>query len=155
MAVASAGLVAPLGLAPTVLSGQANQYHAQDELGQYSYGYSGGPSSKVETKTADGVVRGAYSYIDGNGLIQSVNYVADPINGFRTAATNLPVGPAPAPAQLVAARSIVPAGAIVGAPGIAYSNHLLAAPALVGAPIYHAAAAPLHNGAGEIFLNFY
>uniref|UniRef100_A0A1B0CQL7 Putative cuticle protein 6-like zootermopsis nevadensis n=1 Tax=Lutzomyia longipalpis TaxID=7200 RepID=A0A1B0CQL7_LUTLO len=64
-----------------------------DELGQYSYGYSGGPSAKTETKTFDGITRGAYSYIDANGLLQSVEYTADPIHGFRAAATNLPVAP--------------------------------------------------------------
>jgi len=77
--------------APAVTS---SQYHAQDELGQYSYGYAGGPSAKSEVKTADGITRGAYSYVDANGLVQQVNYVADPINGFRVAATNLPVAPA-------------------------------------------------------------
>lgn len=40
---------------------------AQDELGQYSYGYAGGPSAKSEIKTADGITRGGYSYIDANG----------------------------------------------------------------------------------------
>ena len=37
---------------------------------------------------------GSYQYIDANGLLQTVNYVADPVNGFRVAGTNLPVGPA-------------------------------------------------------------
>ena len=71
----------------------SHQYHIQDDLGQYSYGYSGGPSAKVETKTLDGVTRGKYSYVDGNGIIQSASYVADDVNGFRVAATNIPVGP--------------------------------------------------------------
>jgi len=68
------------------------QYHAQDALGQYSYGYSGGPSAKTEVKTLDGVTRGSYSYIDSNAQVQTVNYVADAL-GFRVAATNLPVAP--------------------------------------------------------------
>jgi len=71
----------------------SHQYHIQDDLGQYSYGYSGGPSAKVETKTLDGVTRGKYSYVDGNGIIQSASYVADDVNGFSVAATNIPVGP--------------------------------------------------------------
>jgi hypothetical protein len=66
------------------------QYHAQDGLGQYAYGYSGGQSAKAESKTADGITRGSYSYIDSNGIIQGVNYVSDPVHGFRVAATNLP-----------------------------------------------------------------
>jgi hypothetical protein len=78
---------------PAVASTTSYQYHVQDDLGQYSYGYSGGPSAKVETKTLDGVTRGRYSYVDGNGIVQSASYVADDINGFRVAATNIPVGP--------------------------------------------------------------
>jgi len=81
---------------PVVATATSSQYHTQDELGQYSYGYSGGPSSKQETKTADGITRGSYSYIDANGLVQQVSYVSDPVNGFRAAGTNFPVGPAAA-----------------------------------------------------------
>lgn len=82
-----------------------SQYHSQDNLGQYSYGYSGGLSSKTETKTLDGITRGSYSYIDADGQLQSVEYTADAINGFRAAATNLPKAPidtniAPAPIAL-------------------------------------------------------
>ena len=41
-------------------------------------------------KSADGVTRGSYSYVDANGLLQTVNYISDAM-GFRVAATNLPV----------------------------------------------------------------
>lgn len=64
--------------------------------------HSGGPSAKEETRTADGITRGSYSYIDGHGLVQTTSYVSDPVNGFRVAATNLPVGPS-SPAAVVAA----------------------------------------------------
>jgi len=87
------GLGAPIVAAPAATS---SQFHAQDELGSYSYGYAGGPSAKTESKTPDGVTRGSYSYIDANGIQQTVNYVSDPVNGFRVAATNLPVQPASA-----------------------------------------------------------
>ncbi|BES96925.1 structural constituent of cuticle [Nesidiocoris tenuis] len=107
-----------------------SQYHSQDELGQYSYGYSGGPSSKQEIKTADGVTRGGYSYIDANGLVQSAAYVSDPVNGFRVAATNLPAGPAvpAAPAVVAAAPAVVAAAPAVVAPAPAV---VAAAPAVV------------------------
>jgi hypothetical protein len=85
----------------TVVSSTSHQYHAQDALGQYTYGYSGGPSAKVETRTLDGVTRGGYSYVDGNGIVQSASYVADDVNGFRVAATNIPVGPNPLTAHNV------------------------------------------------------
>lgn len=41
-------------------------------------------------KSLDGITQGGYSYIDAEGKLQSVEYVADSINGFRVAATNLP-----------------------------------------------------------------
>jgi hypothetical protein len=122
MAVASAGF-APLGFGPTVaVAGGpvSSQYHAQDELGQYSYGYAGGPSAKSESKTADGITRGAYSYVDANGILQQVQYVSDPVNGFRVSATNLPVAPA----------------------GVAQAAPLALAAA--PAPVHFAAAAPVH-----------
>ena len=62
-------------------------------MGQYSYGYSNPTSGKSEVKTADGVTRGSYSYVDANGVLQSVHYISDPVNGFRVSATNLPQAP--------------------------------------------------------------
>lgn len=69
----------------------SSQHQAQDNWGQYSYGYVSPHSSKSETRTADGVTRGGYSYIDANGILQTVSYIADAVHGFRVAATNLPV----------------------------------------------------------------
>ncbi|CAA9997390.1 unnamed protein product [Nesidiocoris tenuis] len=85
--------IAPSPSGPVALEhvGQiTSQYHAQDELGQYAYGYSGGPSAKHELKTADGLTSGGYSYIDSHGLVQTAAYLSDPVNGFRVAATNIP-----------------------------------------------------------------
>ena len=45
-------------------------------------------------------MRGSYNYLDTEGRIQTVHYIADAL-GFRVAATNLPVAPAQA-AQPVA-----------------------------------------------------
>ena len=63
--------VAPVAQAvvPAVqaVSTDGTQYHSQDDIGQYSFGYSNGESVKQEVKTADGVVRGAYQYVDANG----------------------------------------------------------------------------------------
>merc|ERR1719187_1520881 len=81
--------VAPAVVAPNT---RTSQFHAQDELGQFNFGYSGGPSSRHETKDAFGVVRGSYNYVDANGVVQTQSYIAD-ANGFRVAATNLPVAP--------------------------------------------------------------
>ncbi|XP_052872530.1 cuticle protein 19.8-like [Anopheles cruzii] len=71
----------------------SSQYHAQDELGQYSYGYNGGLSAKAESKSLDGITRGSYSYVDPENKLQTVAYTADALNGFRVAASNLPVAP--------------------------------------------------------------
>ncbi|XP_043237856.1 cuticle protein 7-like [Amphibalanus amphitrite] len=81
-----AAAVTPVAVGTATVS----QSHQQDELGQYAYGYNTGTSAKNEVKTADGVVRGSYSYVDSYGIPQKVSYVADAL-GFRTVATNLPV----------------------------------------------------------------
>jgi len=79
----------------------STQFHAQDEFGQFSFGHAGGPSARTEARNAYGVTTGSYQYVDANGLLQTVNYIADPVNGFRVAGTNLPVGPAvPAVAEV-------------------------------------------------------
>lgn len=70
-----------------------SQYHSQDALGQYEYGYSSGLSAKSEIKTLDGMTRGSYSYLDAEGKLQSVQYTADAVNGFRATASNMPVAP--------------------------------------------------------------
>merc|ERR1711973_183848 len=81
----------------------SSQFHAQDEFGQFSFGHAGGPSARTEARNAFGVTTGSYQYIDANGLLQTVNYIADPVNGFRVAGTNLPVaGAAPAVEPLAA-----------------------------------------------------
>lgn len=89
--VKAAAAFATVTHVPYAHGAETTQYHAQDVHGQYSYGYAGPLSAKSETKTADGITRGGYSYIDANGVLQTVHYVSDPVNGFRVAATNLPV----------------------------------------------------------------
>merc|ERR1711988_498653 len=69
-----------------------SQFHGQDELGGYNYGYATADSSKQEFRTPDGVVQGTYSYVDANGVLQTVNYISD-AEGFKVAATNLPKAP--------------------------------------------------------------
>merc|ERR1712233_90878 len=104
--------------APTSVDGANSQFHAQDDLGQYNYGFAHPTQTKQEVKTADGVTRGGYSYIDANGIVQTVNYISDAM-GFRVAATNLPVhnvdaAPAAAPVA-VAAAPVTTAAAPVAA----------------------------------------
>lgn len=124
------------------------QHHSQDELGQYSYGYNGGPSAKEEVRAVDGSVVGAYSYVDANGIVQSAQYASDPINGFRVAATNDPspasslaLNAAPAivaaaPAVVAAAPAVVAAApAVVADARAALVAGLSAVPAVVSSGV--------------------
>merc|ERR1712213_255887 len=142
---------APVQVAPAAVQG--SQYHAQDDAGQYSFGYNDGSSVKQEIKTADGVIRGAYSYVDADGIVQNVNYIADAF-GFRVGATNLPVhhvdAPVEAAAPVQAAAAATPvavapapvaAAAPVIAPEVSYaylpyaSNYGYSVPAAAPAPV--------------------
>lgn len=82
-----------------------SQYHAQSELGHYEYGYRGLLSAKHEAAAGDGSVAGAYSYLDADGIVQSVRYLSDDVNGFRVAGTNLPTPPPPSPPPTSGSRS--------------------------------------------------
>merc|ERR1712203_1099242 len=121
--------VAPVAQAVPVVQAVSTdgiQYHSQDDIGQYSFGYANGESVKQEVKTADGTVRGAYQYVDANGIVQTVNYIADTL-GFRVGATNLPVhhveGAAAEPVQEVQAveEPVVAAYKGVMEPAVDYS----------------------------------
>merc|ERR1712203_579793 len=103
----------PAPVAPIVPP--SSQFHAQDELGQFSFGYQNINSARSETKDAFGVTRGSYQYVDANNVVQTVHYTADDINGFRVAATNVPVAPAAVPLGLPVAPE-VPVSAPLVAP---------------------------------------
>ncbi|XP_042882458.1 uncharacterized protein LOC122259607 [Penaeus japonicus] len=140
-----------------------SQYHAQDEIGQYSFGYAGGPSSRAESHDAFGVVRGSYNYVDSEGKVQTQHYVADAL-GFRVSGTNLPVTPdtsvaLPLPVQdtpEVAAAKIAhqqafdqAAAAAEAAPDTRKKRSVLVAPGLgVQSPLRfsYSFSAPLHYG---------
>ncbi|CAH0699672.1 unnamed protein product [Spodoptera exigua] len=56
----------------------AAQYHGQDGLGQYAYGYETPESSKVENREGSGVVSGSYEYkVPGMKDLVKVRYWAD------------------------------------------------------------------------------
>lgn len=64
----------------------------QDTLGNYKISLNLDGQSRVEQGNADGTVSGSYSYIDANGVLQTVQYTAGP-DGFRATGNNLPVAP--------------------------------------------------------------
>merc|ERR1712018_87392 len=70
-APAVAAPVAHVTYAAPITPYVGSQYHAQDEFGNLNYGYS---------------------YVDANGVLQQVQYVADAA-GFRVADSRLPVAP--------------------------------------------------------------
>lgn len=119
-----AKVAAPIAYAAAPIA-KAEEY---DPHPQYSYAYdiqdslTGDSKSQHETRDGD-VVRGSYSLIDADGHKRTVDYVADPHNGFNAVVHREPLGHAVAAAPVVAK---------VAAP-VAY-----AAPAAYAAPItYH------------------
>merc|ERR1719153_1377056 len=69
-----------------------SQFHAQDEFGNLNYGYANINSVKQEVGNTYGGVSGGYSYVDANGELQQIQYIADGA-GFRVADSRLPVAP--------------------------------------------------------------
>uniref|UniRef100_A0A1B0D5K3 Uncharacterized protein n=1 Tax=Phlebotomus papatasi TaxID=29031 RepID=A0A1B0D5K3_PHLPP len=126
----------------TPYAGLSSQYHSQDGHGNYAYGYAD-PNSQKHEESSHGFTRGAYSYVDGHGLLQSVHYTADPHNGFQVSATNLPKGPAPAvvaaPALYHAHAPLVYAGPWAHA-GLGYQGGPLETPEVQHAKLNHFAA---------------
>jgi len=90
---------APAQVAPQYSAG--SQFHAQDEFGNLNYGYANINSAKQEVGNTYGGVTGQYSYVDANGKLQKVQYIADD-NGFRVADSRLPTAPTFKPEALVA-----------------------------------------------------
>lgn len=84
LAYASAGVILP-SMIPSI------QYHGQDLVGGYSYGYATPEiESKTQVRQFDSAVLSGYKYVDGYGQIQQVEYKADPKLGLHVA-TNLPI----------------------------------------------------------------
>merc|ERR1711963_1197670 len=71
-------------VAPVPAPAVSSQFAAQDEFGNTHYGYSNLNSAKQESGNAFTGVAGSYQYVDANGVLQTVNYVADAL-GFRVA----------------------------------------------------------------------
>merc|ERR1712038_647718 len=78
-----------------------SQFHAQDEFGNLNYGYANINSNAHVVGNTYGGVSGGHSYVDANGELQQVQYIADGA-GFRVADSRLPVAPTFNPEPLVA-----------------------------------------------------
>merc|ERR1712088_1004115 len=84
--------VAPVNYAAFAPAPLSSQFAAGDEFGNTQYGYSNWASSKHEVGNGFGQKTGSYQYVDPNGELQTVTYVADEF-GFRTEDSRLPVAP--------------------------------------------------------------
>ncbi|KAF7272183.1 hypothetical protein GWI33_015014 [Rhynchophorus ferrugineus] len=116
---------------------------------QYSFGYdvqdglTGDSKSQIETRNGD-VVQGSYSVVDPDGTKRTVEYTADPHNGFNAVVHREPLGVAKVAAP-VAAYAAAPI-AKIAAP-LSYA----AAPiAKYAAPITTYSAAPIAKFAAPL-----
>ncbi|XP_071536852.1 uncharacterized protein [Panulirus ornatus] len=108
-----------------------SQYGAQNEFGQYSFGYNAGFNARAEMRDAFGNVRGSYNYLDADGKVQTQHYVADAL-GYRVSGTNLPEAPAPAvpeyTPEVAAARAAHQAAHSEATAGTRQKRSLMVAP---------------------------
>ncbi|KAJ3666916.1 hypothetical protein Zmor_002339 [Zophobas morio] len=108
-APAYAKVAAPVAVAKTVV---ADDY---DPHPQYNFAYdiqdglTGDSKSQHEVRDGD-VVQGSYSLVDPDGTKRTVEYTADPVNGFNAVVHREPL----------VAKAVVPAVAKVAAP-VAYA----------------------------------
>lgn len=70
------------------------QLNRHNEDGSYSYGYEAADGSfKIETKAANGEVRGKYGYVDDSGNLREIEYGANQ-NGFQPSGDGINVAAA-------------------------------------------------------------
>lgn len=75
---------------PVAILKQISQHN---DDGSYTYGYQGADGSfKLETKSADGTVKGKYGYVDANGEQVVIEYGADKF-GFQPSGDGINVPP--------------------------------------------------------------
>ncbi|XP_030374853.1 larval cuticle protein A2B-like [Scaptodrosophila lebanonensis] len=123
-AVATYHHAAPAAVVKTVAQPvYAKAAEEYDPHPQYKYAYdvqdslSGDSKSQVEERDGD-VVRGEYSLIDADGYKRTVQYTADPINGFNAVVNREPLVKAVAVAPVVKAVAAAPVVAHYAAPAV-------------------------------------
>ncbi|RZF32079.1 hypothetical protein LSTR_LSTR013883 [Laodelphax striatellus] len=93
---------------PAAYAAKAAALDYYDPNPQYSYAYdvqdalTGDSQSQHESRSGD-VVHGSYSLVDPDGTKRTVDYTADPVNGFNAVVHKQPLGYAAAPLAKVAA----------------------------------------------------
>uniref|UniRef100_T1E733 Putative cuticular protein 4 rr-2 family n=1 Tax=Anopheles aquasalis TaxID=42839 RepID=T1E733_ANOAQ len=132
VAVAQAGLIASPAVtyqaaapvayaaAPIAKVAYAPQHDEYDPNPQYSFSYgisdslTGDSKSQQESRSGD-VVQGSYSLIDADGFKRTVDYTADPHNGFNAVVRREPLA-----AKTVVAAAPV-ATKVIAQPALAYA----------------------------------
>lgn len=102
--------------APLLAKAHVEDY---DPNPQYNFNYAvhddltGDSKHQEETRSGD-VVQGSYSLIDADGFKRTVDYTADPVNGFNAVVSReplahaaIPVAAAPAAPTVIAAKTVV------------------------------------------------
>lgn len=88
---------------------ESTQFHSQDGLGQFVFGHSSPRQARLETRSADGNVRGSYSYINPEGRTIKVSYTAGE-GGFQAVEDDKENGVFPKPVtetpEVKAARAL-------------------------------------------------
>ncbi|CAG9857151.1 unnamed protein product [Phyllotreta striolata] len=123
-----AKIARPVALAAPVAKIAAKIDDEYDPNPQYSFGYqvedalTGDSKSQSESRNGD-IVQGSYSLTDPDGTRRTVDYSADPVNGFNAAVRREPLV---AKAAVVAPAAPAPLGfAAKLATPVAYSTSLL------------------------------
>lgn len=89
---------APIAMAAPMV--HKSQYHAQNELGEASFGYSHRGQASATYQDPFGNQIGSYAYINPRGKEVKVSYVADAL-GFRVLSNDLPVAPVMLPVPVM------------------------------------------------------
>ncbi|XP_068086144.1 larval cuticle protein A2B-like [Anabrus simplex] len=122
---------APIARAPLAVAAAAIDTD-YDPNPQYSYGYdvkdglTGDSKNQQETRSGD-VVQGSYSLVEPDGTTRTVEYAADPVNGFNAVVHRTPAV-APAPVAVAAPARLAAAPALAYGAGLGYGlgGHLAA-----------------------------
>ncbi|XP_034485377.1 cuticle protein-like isoform X2 [Drosophila innubila] len=140
---------APVAVAQKVVVKSDETYDPHPQY-RFSYGVddqvTGDSKAQVEERDGD-VVRGEYSLVDADGYKRTVQYTADPINGFNAVVNREPLIKTVAVAPVVKTIAHAPV-AHYAAPAVAH----YAAPTVVKsvAPVAHYAAPVAHYAAPAV-----
>lgn len=139
-AAAKAGVVAPVAYtahpAPVAYAAPVvKTVEAYDPHPQYSFAYdvqdglTGDSKTQQETRDGD-VVQGSYSVVDPDGTKRTVQYTADPHNGFNAVVHREPLA-------FKVAKVAAPVAYAAPVAKVATPSVYAAAPLVQSAPIYH------------------